>query len=65
MDKATDIDSILFTQNLNLFISMKQAFPKQPSPLLSSPLFKRQTAQVTKCYEFVLKPLFEKKNLKK
>lgn len=42
LDRAQDIDSILFTQNLNLFISLKQAFPKQASDLLSNPQFRRQ-----------------------
>lgn len=42
VERAQDIDAILFTQNLNLFISLKQAFPKQGSDLLSSPQFRRQ-----------------------
>jgi hypothetical protein len=50
MDRAQDIDSILFIQNLNLFISMKQAYPKQNSALLSNPVFIRQRAQIAKCY---------------
>ncbi len=58
MDRNQDTDAILFIQNLNLFISMKQAFPKQNSSLLSNPFFQRQKLQVIKCYEFLLKPLF-------
>lgn len=41
------------------------AYPKQTSPVLSSTGFKKQAGQVSKCYEFVLKPLFERKNLKR
>ena len=65
MNKVDDVDLVLLTQSLNLYISIKQAYPRQTSPLLSNPFFKRQRKSLSKCYQHVLKPLFEKKNLKK
>jgi hypothetical protein len=44
---------------------MRMAFPKQTHLMLSNAGFRRQAAQVSKCYEFVLKPLFERKSLKR
>lgn len=43
---------------------MKQALSKQNSSLISDTLFQRQRRQIATCYEFLIKPLFEKKNLK-
>lgn len=42
---------------------MRMAFPKQTSPVLNEPVFRRQVRQVPRVYEFVVKPLFERKNL--
>lgn len=44
---------------------MRQVSPKQSSLMISSALFIRQRVQSAKIYEYVLKPLFEKKNLSK
>jgi hypothetical protein len=44
---------------------MRRAFPKQTAPMLSGAVFRRQAAQVQKCYQFVIKPLFERKSLAK
>lgn len=43
---------------------MKQAYPKQNPPTINSPLFLRQRIQSAKVYQYVFKPLFEKKSLK-
>lgn len=52
-------------QSLHLFVSMRRAFPKQTAPMLSGAAFRRQAAQVHKCFQFVIKPLFERKSLAK
>jgi hypothetical protein len=65
IDRAQDTEAVLFVQSLHLFISMRMAYPKQTQPMLSGAGFRRQAAQVGKCYEFVLKPLFERKSLKR
>jgi hypothetical protein len=64
LDRMLDADSVLYIQNLNLYISMYQAFPKQTPPSFVNAGFLRVRTQCAKVYEFVVKPLFEKRSLK-
>ena len=48
-----------------MYVSLRQSSSKEPPITFAGPLFEKQRKQAAKIYEFVFKPLFEKKDLKK
>jgi hypothetical protein len=47
-----------------MFISLSQSSSKEPAASFITPTFQRQRKQSAKIYQWVFKPLFEKKTLK-
>jgi hypothetical protein len=47
-----------------MYVSVSQSSVKEPAATFVGPIYHRQRKQAAKVYEFVIKPLFEKKNLR-
>lgn len=58
------MESLLYLQGVNMYVSLSQSSSKEPAATFLGLIYRKQRKQAAKVYEFVLKPLFEKKDLK-
>ena len=57
-------EGLLYLQGLRMFMSLSQSSTKEPAATFLGTTFGRQRLQAVRVYQYVFRPLFEKKNLK-